>query len=144
MLMYMSYKDSYMYQIHEISQRLTNESEQILLERYGIGFSQFKVLLCLEERSGVPQKDIAHNLGQTEASISRQVTVLHGKGLIVIKSGKDSRQNLIYPTSRGVELITKSTNALLENNKTVFGNLNSKQQKIFGSVLEEINKYLTS
>ncbi len=139
----MGYKNSYAYLIHEIGQLLTAESDQILLERFGIGFSQYKVLLCLEERSGIPQKQIAKQLSQTEASVSRQITVLFRKKLVVIKTGKDGRQNLVFPTSRGVEVITKATKALRDYDFPIFEDLNSKQQKILHDTLNNIHKYLT-
>jgi DNA-binding MarR family transcriptional regulator len=139
----MSYKNSQAYMIHEVGQLLTAESDQILLERFGIGFSQFKVLLCLEERSGIPQKQIAKQLNQTQASISRQITVLFRKNLIVIKTGKDNRQNLIFPTSRGVEVITKATKALRDYDFPIFNELNPKQQKTLHDTLQSIHKNLT-
>ena len=139
----MSYKNSNAYMIHEVAQRLTAESDQILLERFGIGFSQLKVLLCLEERSGIPQKQIAKQLSQTEASISRQITVLFRKNLVVIKTGKDSRKNLVFPTSRGVEVIIKATKALRDYNFPIFDDLSPKQEKLLHETLQKINKYLT-
>lgn len=139
----MSYKNTNAYLIHEVSQRLTAESDQILMERFGIGFSQYKVLLCLEERSGVAQKEIAKQLLQTEASVSRQITVLYKKSMIVVKTGKDSRKNLIFPTSRGVEVIVKATKALRDYNFPIFEDLSPKQTKLLHSTLQNINKHLT-
>ena len=139
----MSYKNSNAYIIHEVAQLLTAESDQILLERFGIGFSQFKVLLCLEEKSGIPQKVIAKQLSQTEASISRQVTVLFKKNLVVIRTGKDSRQNLVFPTARGVEVIFKATKALRDYDFPIFNDLSPKEQKTLHESLNEIYRYLT-
>lgn len=139
----MSYKNTNAYLIHEVSQRLTAESDQILMERFGIGFSQYKVLLCLEERSGVAQKEIAKQLLQTEASVSRQITVLYKKSMIVVKTGKDSRKNLIFPTSRGVEVIVKATKALRDYNFPIFDDISPKQEKLIHQTLQKINKYLT-
>lgn len=139
----MSYKNTNAYLIHEVSQRLTAESDQILMERFGIGFSQYKVLLCLEERSGVAQKEIAKQLLQTEASVSRQITVLYKKSMIVVKTGKDSRKNLIFPTSRGVEVIVKATKALRDYNFPIFEDLSPKQTKLLHNTLQNINKHLT-
>lgn len=130
--------------MHEVSQRLTAESDQILMERFGIGFSQYKVLLCLEERSGVAQKEIAKQLLQTEASVSRQVTVLYKKGMVTVKTGKDSRKNLIFPTSRGVEVIAKATKALRDYTHPIFEDLSPKQEKILHDALQNINKHLSN
>lgn len=129
--------------MHEVSQLLTSESDQILLERFGIGFSQFKVLLILENTSGVAQKVIAKQLSQTEASISRQITVLFNKKLVVIKTGKDGRQNLIYPTARGIEVVAKAEKALRDYDFPIFQDLSEKDQKNLKQYLLKIQKYLT-
>lgn len=139
----MSYKNSNAYLIHEVSQLLTSESDQILLERFGIGFSQFKVLLCLENKAGIPQKVIAKELSQTEASISRQITVLFRKKLIIVKTGKDGRQNLVYPTSRGLEVVAKAEKALRDYDFPVFADLSDKEQKNLHQQLDKLYKYLT-
>lgn len=123
----MDFKRSVGYLIHELSQKLTAESDQVLLERYGIGFSQYKVLLSLEATQGRPQKEIALYLSQTEASISRQIGVLIDKNLVVIGPSKDNRQHLIYLTPRGEEMAQKSTTALNSYHAPFFKNLNEKQ-----------------
>jgi DNA-binding MarR family transcriptional regulator len=108
----MGFKGSIGYLIHELAQQLTAESDQILLERFGIGFSQFKVLVAIEEQQGLQQKYIASLLGQTEASISRQIGILIDKDLVEIGPAKDSRQHLMYLTPRGEEMVQKASRAL--------------------------------
>lgn len=123
----MDFKGSVGYLIHELSQKLTAESDQVLLERYGIGFSQYKVLLSLEVAQGRPQKEIAHYLSQTEASVSRQIGLLIDKNLVIIGPSKDNRQHLIYLTPRGEEMVQKATNALNTYHAPFFQNLSEKQ-----------------
>ena len=124
----MDFKGSIGYLIHELANKITAESDQVLFERYGIGFSQYKVLMVLESNPGIPQKQIAANLGQTEASISRQAGLLIENNLVEIGPSKDNRQHLIYLTPRGEEMIMKATNALNNYLAPYFGNLNEKQQ----------------
>ncbi len=137
----MSFKQNRLYLMHHISQLLTAEADQILLERFGIGFSQFKILLCLEQHSGIPQKQIADDLNQTEASISRQISILYRKGMVVLKSGKDIRQNLVYPTNLGIEIIAKGSRALQNYSEPIFEDFNSKQKKNFDEILKNLDQY---
>lgn len=126
------------YLIHELSQHITAESDQVLLERYGIGFSQYKVLLSLEIKQGIPQKFIAQSLSQTEASISRQVGLLIDKELVVIGPAKDNHQHLIYLTDRGEEVMQKATSALNTYHAYLFESLNDKQQILLSELLMKI------
>lgn len=124
------------YLIHELAQYITAESDQVLLERYGIGFSQYKVLLALESAQGIPQKSIAQSLSQTEASISRQIGLLIDKDLVIIGPAKDNRQHLIFLTSRGEEVLSKATNALNTYHSPMFGHLSEKQQTQLSELLQ--------
>jgi DNA-binding MarR family transcriptional regulator len=127
--------------MHHLAQLLTSEADQILLERFGIGFSQFKILLCLEQHAGIPQNKIASDLNQTEASISRQISIMQKKGMIILKSGKDVRQNLVYPTNLGIEIIAKGSRALENYSEPIFEDFNSKQKKNFDEILKNLNQF---
>ena len=134
----MKSNDSVGYLIHELAQYITAESDQVLLERYGIGFSQYKVLLSLESVQGIPQKNIAKSLSQTEASISRQIGVLIDKELVIIGPAKDNRQHLIFLTNRGEEVVTKATNALNNFHSPMFEHLSEKQQAQLLEILKTV------
>lgn len=134
----MHYKDSNAYMIHSLGKRLDADADQVLQEVYGIGFAQFKILLIIEENNGVPQKYIARQLSQTEASISRQITIMYNKKLLTIKQAKDGRQNLIHITDRGIEMITKSVKLLSTHNNKTFANLSDKELNKLNQLLKKI------
>ena len=54
----------------------------MLLGQLGIGYSQYKLLVQFKGDRIIRQNIIADNLGQTEASITRQIKILSLKGLI--------------------------------------------------------------
>lgn len=122
----MDFQGSVGYLIHELAQAITAESDQVLLERFGIGFSQYKVLVSLQNRQGVPQKFIAHSLSQTEASISRQIGLLIDKDLVEIGPSKDNRQHLIYLTDKGIRTCERATRALNDYHEPFFGRLSER------------------
>lgn len=133
-----SFKSRAIYLIHELSLYYTAECDQILLERYGIGYSQFKVLLMVEETPGISQKQIALNLKQTQASVSRQIGILIDKDLIEIGPAKDNRQHLIYLTPRGEEMVQKTTTALESYDSYVLRKMTDKQKAEFISILKDL------
>ncbi len=70
--------------LHHLSSILERKSDDLLLANLDLGYSQFKILLALSDNRGIQQKEIAKRLGQTEASISRQIWKMKIDGLIQV------------------------------------------------------------
>lgn len=135
----MDFKNSIGYLLHELAHLIDAESDQVLRERLGIGFAQFKVLLVLEENDTSTQKQIASALNQTEASISRQVKVLRQKALARITTRPSNRrEHLVELTERGHQMIDKSTSALNSYHGPMFERLSEKQQLQISGALQLI------
>lgn len=131
------------YLLHHVSSILDRHSDQVLVERLGIGFSQFKILLVLLEKDGASQNFIASQLGQTEASISRQIKIMTGKGLVVVRrSQQNRRQHHIFLTNKGETLTEKAVQILNDYHSPMFATLNGKEQEQLRGVLNQIKIYL--
>jgi DNA-binding MarR family transcriptional regulator len=92
---------------------MSKQTDQLLQEQLGIGLSQYRILTALEWNPRVQQKIIANNLGQTEASVSRQVSLLSQKGLLIIKrDATNHRKHIITATPKGMQL-TEAANAII-------------------------------
>ncbi len=116
------------YLIQHLAAILGKQSEQVLQEQLGIGLSQFKILMVLEWNPRVPQRHIADSLGQTEASISRQIKVLAGKGLLVSRRDPNNRRkHITAPTPLGMQVTEAATNILRKNFSPEFGGLGDDQ-----------------
>lgn len=112
------------YLIQHLSAVLGKQSEQVLQEQLGIGLSQFRILMVLEWNPRVPQRHIADSLGQTEASISRQVKVLTNKGLLSSRRDpQNRRKHITAPTTLGMQVTEAATNILRRNFGSEFGGL---------------------
>jgi len=104
------------YLIEHLSAVMGKQADQVLQEQLGIGLSQFKILMVVEWSPRVQQKVIADSLGQTEASISRQVKILIQKGLVVSKTDPNNRRrHIIASTPLGMQ-ITEAATAILRRN----------------------------
>lgn len=89
------------------------QADQILQEQLGIGLAQFKILMVVEWTPRVEQRIIAESLGQTEASISRQIKLLQKKGLLETKiDPQNRRKHIIAPTTTGMQ-ITEAATAIM-------------------------------
>jgi DNA-binding MarR family transcriptional regulator len=101
------------YLLQHTASTLARQSDQVLQERLGIGFSQFKILMTLQWNPSVQQKHIAESLGQTEASISRQIKLMHEAGLLQSKiSPRNKREHITTLTHKGQRLADEALNVL--------------------------------
>jgi DNA-binding MarR family transcriptional regulator len=116
------------YLIQHLAAILGKQSEQVLQEQLGIGLSQFKILMVLEWNPRVPQRHIADSLGQTEASISRQIKLLTKKSLLVSKRDpQNRRKHITAPTPLGMQVTEAASGILRRNFGPEFGGLGEDQ-----------------
>lgn len=129
------------YLLQHVSSLLAKQSEQVLQEQLGIGFSQFKILRALQVNPHMKQRQIASNLGQTEASVSRQVKLMVDNGLLHVRvSPKNRREHITVPTAKGVKLTEAALDALMKYHAPTFSALNEKQREQLREILETLHK----
>jgi DNA-binding MarR family transcriptional regulator len=129
------------YLIHHISFVLDRQSDQVLLERLGIGFSQFKIMMALKRHTGVQQKRIAEYLGQTEASISRQIKIMTEQGLLQSRiSPSNRREHLTTLTTKGDRIAEEAMRVLNDYHSPMFARLSVKQQEILTEALHVMHR----
>jgi len=126
-------------------QRVTNlllrESDQVLQEQLGIGMSQLKILEIVQSSSRLLQRQIAEALNQTEASVSRQVKLLHRKQLLVTKANpKDHREHITTLTPKGMRIVEAALEVLKTFQAPFMSDLSEKQQTELLSMLSRIEK----
>lgn len=116
---------------------LGRQNDQVLQEQLGIGYSQLKLMMVLQVKPHIKQKQIAAALGQTEASISRQIKLLNQAGLLQTQiSAKNRRQHITTLTAKGVRFTQEARNILTSYNKDIFAQLTDSQQE---QLLQSLN-----
>lgn len=127
--------------IQHLALSLGRQNDQILQEQLGIGFSQFKLMKVLQVKSGVQQKQIADALGQTEASVSRQIKLLQDKGLLQIEvSPHNRREHITTLTAKGLRFADEAQAIITDYHKEMFAQLSSKQQEQLVDILSVMHK----
>lgn len=117
------------YLLHHLSSALDRQSDQVLQERLGIGFSQFKIMTAVAETPSVQQRQIAETLGQTEASISRQVKLMQTKGLLrSVVDPKNRRRRITSLTAKGERQRQQALTVLNQYHLPIFSRLSPNQQ----------------
>ncbi|HEX5797595.1 MAG TPA: MarR family transcriptional regulator [Candidatus Saccharimonadales bacterium] len=129
--------------LHRVSAALDKISDQVLLERLGIGLSQFRILLCLLGSDGIRQNVISESLDQSEPSVSRQVKILQQKGLAVVRRNVSNRRDrLIFLTQKGAKTAERAVEILNEYHSPMFERISQKDQEQLITTLKNINDYL--
>ncbi len=131
--------DSLGYTLHQLVFILDHQSDEALHAELNIGYSQFKILMAAKHKSGLKQNDIAKFLGQTEASVSRQIKLLRDGGMLSVQTDPDNRRaRSIVLTAKG-EHLGKQCVALLEHtHASVFGSLSFSEQKLMRELIERL------
>lgn len=131
--------------LHHLSFMLDRQSDLFLQDRFGIGFSQFKILIALSHRPNVQQLEIAEFLGQTQSSVSRQIQVLVEGGLINSRrESNDRRQRVTQLTPKGEKLARVATAELENHFAPMFKTLSEKKQAELADMLDVMRDYVSS
>ena len=129
--------------VHELGHAIVAKRNGVVVEEFGIGFSQFKILFALEHHDGIQQKEIAGFLGQTEASISRQIKLLVSARLVSVKKGADDKKkHLITPTARGRQIAMDAFVSLNAHYMPVLSVLSPHEQMDLANKLSKIHSAL--
>lgn len=130
------------YLLQHLASVLGKQSDQALQEQLGIGFSQFKILMALQWNPHTQQRHIAEALGQTEASISRQIKLMLDKGLLQSRVSPESkREHITTPTLKGVRLTEAAREVLNNYHAAMFEQLNDKQRQQLLDTLGTMHQY---
>jgi DNA-binding MarR family transcriptional regulator len=122
---------------------LLRQSDQVLQERLGIGMSQFKILMMLQKNPNVQQRKLAECLGQTEASISRQIKLLCEKNLLAIRiNPKSRREHIIVTTAKGLKMTNAAMDVLEQYHEPLMELLGEKQRQQLQETLETFHDHI--
>jgi DNA-binding MarR family transcriptional regulator len=122
---------------------LMRQSDQVLQERLGIGMSQFRILFMLRRLPNVQQRKLAECLGQTEASISRQIKLLVEKGLLGVRvNPKSRREHITLLTVKGTKMIEAALEVLEQYHTPMFDLLTDKQQQQLNDALVKFHGHI--
>ena len=133
--------NNFSYLLSHLAAVMGKQSDQALREQLGIGLSQYRILMVLEWNPRVQQKAIADSLGQTEASISRQIKLLKTKGLLISKTDpQNRRKHLTAPTPLGMQITEAAGNILRRDFVQDFAALGEDQTQQLIAALQRIHR----
>lgn len=139
----MSYSDNISFMLLHIAATISKQNDVLLQNKLRIGFSQFKILMVLQWKPNIKQKQIASKLNQTEASISRQINIMFEDGLLqTTRSSEDRRQHITMLTVRGERICNQATKLLKAHSEAIFNQLSNNEKESLQRNLKSINNFL--
>jgi DNA-binding MarR family transcriptional regulator len=128
------------YLLRHVASTLHRQLDQILFERFGIGLAQYNLLMLLAG-SSTSQRALANGLGQTEASISRQINLLEDKDLIIVSvNPRSKRERVVAITSKGLTLTEAATEILTAQDDDLTDHLGVKQHSQLIATLTSLHQ----
>jgi DNA-binding MarR family transcriptional regulator len=130
------------YLLQHTATMLIRQSDQVLQERLGIGMSQLRLLMMLQHEPNVQQRKLAECLGQTEASVSRQIKLLREKSYLTVRvNPKSRREHVTVLTPRGVKMTEAALDILTKYHTPMLEPYSRKQVEQFTEMLAGIHAY---
>lgn len=124
-----------------LSNNYRRVTDQVLRERLGMTYAKFLILMQIFEGHNT-SNIISKNLGKTEASISRQITMLEKELIITRKNNSaDDRVKVIALTKKGA-LVLKNCHKVIDSYFSDKISKINKKEEILKS-LKSINKDMT-
>src|ERR1035437_10244488 len=123
--------------LHNLSFVLLRQVEQAMQEQLGIGLSQYRIMSTLQKDPYIQQRQIAKNLNQTEAAVSRQTKLLIKQGFIESTiNPKNRRAHITILTSKGMRFTEMAESIFAKTHQSAMSGLGDKQQKALTEALD--------
>ncbi len=99
--------------LYHLSSVMAKQIDSLLNTQLAIGLSQHKILQTLELCQSSTQRQLGEQLGQTEASISRQVKLLSEDGYVHVRQNPaNRREHQVILTRNGQHILDQSKQLL--------------------------------
>lgn len=115
-------------------------ADQVLRKETQLTLAQFHVLMMIYMHGTASQQVVAEMLQNTQASVSRQVSILLDKKCVTrVQNPLNKREYRLTNTALGTSLVKKSVKALDKILKDVFGAVSEKDKE---KIVLSLNKII--
>lgn len=136
-----TYARDAMHMLEHVSGTFHRQADQVLQERLGIGMSQYRIMALLHDAQK-RQRDLADILGQTEAAISRQISLLAERGAVVsVAHPLRKRERIASLTPKGIKLALAAQDILGHYTAPMFDAFTAKQQQALLDALRVLHQH---
>jgi DNA-binding MarR family transcriptional regulator len=123
-----------------LSYVLQQVSDEMLEKETGVGLSAARIMSVLDKTSPSSQRNVAVELRQTEANVSRQLHNMKKMGLVSItRNKKDSRQRDVTLTTKGAKHYQQAEKLLKKQQSKVLKMLTAGEAKILEQAADKLS-----
>ncbi|WP_296627009.1 MarR family transcriptional regulator [uncultured Negativibacillus sp.] len=109
------------------------------LRDYGIGQCHHPYILLICREPGIPQEKISREICVNKSNVTRQLTALEEKGLIIRKQdSNDRRVWRVYPTEKMQQLLPVVRQVMGEWNEYLLEELSQQEREVLVQALEKV------
>lgn len=128
-----------LYYLAYISDRSLRTSAKVFSREFGIGITEWRILVQLITLNPARPNDFLEFTGVDKSNVSRALSRLHGLGYIVVSQDPDDpRLNLVEITERGRAVQERTSEIALAHERVILGGFDKAERKQLLAFLERL------
>jgi len=126
-----------------IANKLSRSATTFYQKRFGVNVTEWRIMSLLAIEPGIPASRICHVIGFDKGPVSRTLTMMQNRDLIVIRTAPDDgRSHSISLTAKGRATHDKVIVAALDRERRLLSCLNKDEQEVLIDLLRRIHENL--
>jgi len=126
-----------------IANKLSRSATVFYQKQFGVNVTEWRIISLLAIEPGIPASRICHVIGFDKGPVSRTLTLMQERGLIVIKADpRDGRTHSISLTPKGKATHDAVLVAALERERRLLSCLEEKEREVLIDLLRRIHSNL--
>lgn len=126
-----------------IANKLSRSATVLYQKQFGVNVTEWRIISLLAIEPGITASRICHVIGFDKGPVSRTLTLMQERGLIVIKTDpRDGRSHSISLTSKGTATHDGVIVAALERERLLLSCLEEKEREVLIDLLRRIHSNL--
>ena len=126
-----------------IANKLSNSATAYYQRNFGVNVTDWRIMSLLAIEPGIPASRICHVIGFDKGPVSRNLSMLQKRGLVVIRTAPDDgRTHAISLTARGRAVHDKVIAAALERERRLLSCLKKDEREVLIDLLRRLHENL--
>ena len=126
-----------------IANKLSNSATALYQRNFGVNVTEWRIMSLLAIEPGIPASRICNVIGFDKGPVSRNLSMLQKRGLVVIRTAPDDgRTHAISLTARGRAVHDKVIVAALERERRLLSCLSEDEQEVLIDLLRRLHENL--